>query len=153
MKNTIITKENGNVTYQEVEHKYAEKKAFEQELRENLVHLCTSCDNCRSSLCEKIADEAKKEIGDYPFIDEGLQVFDKDNEIDLFYVTKCNNYKKDHERVKQTSADQLRELRRLKESIKMAYFDAETIEEADETQRDLFRRGQLIKYEYDSHTK
>ena len=122
-------------------------------MRENGNHLCSNCDKCRADNCLKVFDEVKRPLSEYEFITEGMQIYNKNGDIQTFYITKCNDYVKDRERVKPSTLDEINALKRIHESIKIAYFDAETIDEANQVQFDLFRRGQLTPYSGEAKKK
>lgn len=137
MKNVILKKENGVVIEME------KKPEVVTEIKtKEMPHLCWEhCDKGYASECKKIADAVKKEIGEYDFITDGYQIFDKQDNTEILIVTGCSNYKKEEPKV-LTSQDKER-LRKLKEGIRMAYFEAGTIEEAHVIQYELEKRGQL----------
>ena len=108
---------------------------------------CFDCQNARACECEKIADENYKGINEYSFITDGYQIYDKNGNLKSFVVSKCNNYKEDEPRKRPTTKEELDQLRYLKESIKILYFNAENIAEANRIQTDLFNRRQLVDYD------
>jgi hypothetical protein len=60
---------------------------------ETKSHLCwQECKNCSPSKCTKIFDSEKKNISEYPYIEEGFQVTDSEGGIRRFFVSKCKNY-------------------------------------------------------------
>jgi hypothetical protein len=113
---------------------------------------CFDCQNARACECEKIDDENYKGIDEYGFITDGYQIYDKNGEIKSFVVSKCNNYKVDEPRKRATTREELEHLRYLKDSIKILYFDAENIDEADQIQEDLRNRHQIYDYDANSLT-
>ncbi len=139
MKNILIKKVNGEIEEINLETTPDGKK----EVKGKIDHLCSKCDNCYAAKCLKVFDEVKQLISEYDFITDGLQLYDKNGEMKYFYVTECDDYIEDRKRHKPSTPEEIERLRRIKESIKIAYFDAENIEEADQTQLDLFRRKQL----------
>ena len=140
----VIIKKNSDINSYDLDE--IDVKEVYRSVRKSGNHLCPSCDNCRPVKCLKIFDEVKRPLGDYEFVKEGLQIY-KDDEMQCFYITKCDNYVKDRERSKPSTLEEIENLKRVHESIKIAYFDAETIEEANQTQFDLFKRGQLTSYQ------
>ena len=105
-------------------------------------HLCwQNCKYACPSQCEKVADYVKKEIGQYKFITDGYQVIDKSRSVDTFVVTGCLNYEKEEKR-ELTEEERIR-AKRAKESLRIAYFDAETLDEAYIIQNDLEKRGAI----------
>jgi len=143
MKNVILRKENGEV--------------IEIALNDEAIKMvkgqcprtsCFECVNARANRCEKVADdEGKKNIGEYNFITDGYQSYDANGNIKSFVVSKCNNFMKEEPRKNSTTREEIERLNYLRTSIKILYFDAETIEEANQIQEDLMRRGQLLEYD------
>lgn len=134
MEKTVYMKNNGEVN---------EVNVTEQELKEmkfGCFSPCSTCDNGYASKCPKMADRQFKPIEMYDFISDGFEVLDDDGLIDELYITKCNNYVKDRPRKVARTKEEIDELRRLKESIKMLYFDAMDIDEANQTEMDLINR-------------
>ena len=143
MKNVFIRKVDGKIEIQNIENGIIRGSEYDKELC-SAKHLCNKCDNCYADECLKVFDEEKRTLGEYDFIKSGIQIYDENDKIRSFYVTKCINFKKDAERKKFTTQEELENLKRLKESIKILYFDAESIEEADQTHLDLLKRKQLV---------
>ena len=139
MKNALLKKVNGEVEIINLETTPDGKK----EVKGKIDHLCSKCDNCYAAKCLKVFDEVKQLISEYDFITDGLQLYDSNGEMKFFYVTECDDYKEDRKRHSPSTKEEIENLKRIRESIKIAYFNAETIEEADQTQFDLFRRKQL----------
>ncbi len=133
--NTVYVKKNGEVTLIYVTPEMLKS------MKESCAGVCGRCDNGYASKCLKVADETIRPIEMYDFITDGFQTMDSEGKADEIFIAKCNNYKEDRPRKKATSTEQLQELRRLKESLKIAYFDAMDIDEADQTQFDLRRRS------------
>ena len=146
MKNVFIKKDNEKIILKNINKEVIESGEFYQKIH-NVQHICANCDNCYADCCLKVFDEEKKPINEYSFIKKGIQIYDENGEIRFFYVTNCDNYVKDTERKKLSAED----LKRLKESIKINYFDAENIDEADQTQFDLLKRKQLSFSSYYVH--
>lgn len=138
MKNVLFIKTNGETERTDIISRL--------DIPKSRSHMCSNCDNCYANKCEKVFDEVKKPIAKYDFITDGVQVYDEKGEMVQFNVFNCNEYKQDRERKNPSTKEEILRLNRIKESIKIAYFDAETIEEANETQEDLFRRKQLSLY-------
>ena len=135
MKNVLFIKTNGEVEKIDI--------TSSKDLPKGVSHMCSSCDNCYADKCEKVFDEVQTPIGKYDFITDGVQAYNRNGEMVKFYVSNCNDYKQDIVRKKASTREEIMRLNRIKESIKIAYFDAENIEEADQTQFDLLRRKQL----------
>lgn len=108
----------------------------------NQKHLCFSCQNATSTLCPKVKDRIKSRIDSYDYITEGIQEIKENGEIKKFIVSKCDNYKKDE--VRSTPTERLEKLKKLKESIKILYFDGEDIEEANRLQYQEYKNGNLL---------
>ena len=149
VKNKFIVKIDENVWIRDVDTEEVLKDENFKNFFPYQSHLCSNCDNCYADKCTKVMDITKKPINKYDYISNGAQIFDDNGESAFFYVRECNNYKADKERHKPSTKEELDNLKRMKESIKIAYFDAENIEEADQTQYDLFRRKLLVKSTYD----
>lgn len=138
MNNVILKKENGVVSVIEYD-----PTLFEEESKKKAVHLCWEhCTNACVGQCQKITDYRKKTIDKYDFISDGMQIMDDDGKIDRFLVTGCNNYKKAEQKVQ--TAEQKRRLKNLRDGLKMAYFDALTLQEANQVQTDLIARGEIV---------
>ena len=149
----VIKKKDGEFKLYKIDSKVAESREFSNLLHSKLKHLCPNCDNCYADDCSKVSDSKKNSICKYEYITDGLQVIDDTNDTLFFYVTTCKNYKVDKDRYKPTTKEELYELNRKKESIKIAYFDAETVEEADQIHLDLLNRKQLFYGETTSKRK
>ena len=150
MRNKFIVKADGQVLIKDVN---ADELLKDEDFKKYFPchgHLCSNCDRCYADKCSKVFDIAKKSIGKYDYISNGAQVFNNIGESVFFYVRECDNYLVDKKRHKPTTKEELENLKRMKESIKIAYFDAENIDEADQTQEDLFERKLLVKRSYDS---
>jgi len=138
MEKTVYIKENGKI---------AIKMVSEEEIKEMSKECpspCFVCDNGYCSKCGKIADEQFKTIDKYDYITDGFQVCSSNGEVEDLFIKKCNNYVKDHPRPKAKTREELENLKRLKESIRILYFNASDIDEAKRIHSDLIRRGQLI---------
>jgi len=125
MKNVMLKKENNQVRIIDI--------TDDNELCEinniNCRHLCgDSCLNARADKCPKIEDLKKESIDKYPFIVDGYQVYDENGELNTFIVSKCENYKEEIRRKK--NKEEINRLKAIKESIRVAYFDTDTIDEA-----------------------
>jgi len=106
------------------------------------THLCWEhCVNASVLQCPKIADQVKQKIGEYDFITDGYQIFDANGKVDQFIVTGCDNYVKAEPKV--LTSEEKKRLKIAKESLRMAYFDASSLEEAYLIQADLEARGQI----------
>lgn len=103
------------------------------------IHLCWEyCTNACITLCQKVNDLPKNNIGTYDFITDGYQTFDEKGNLDKFVVTGCTNYKKS-----QPKKIPLEEIKRRKNNLIMMYFDAESVEEAYKEQERLILKGEL----------
>ena len=94
--------------------------------------------------CAKVFDIEKQNIGEYDFITDGVQTYDEKGELDSFIVNGCENYVKD-ERNSQRTKEEKERLQRARLGIMLYYFNAENIEEASQTQEDLYRRGHITR--------
>lgn len=140
MERIIIKKENGEVRL---------VNANEELLHSIKVGYTNPCIECKKGNvidCKKVADGEKKHIEKYDFITDGYQINDSNGQLENLVVYKCSNYEKQEAKPKPTTKEELQELKRLKESIKILYFNAEDIDEANRIQSDLTRRGQLVEY-------
>ena len=117
----VVKKENGQVAIVEP------TRELVREIRGS-YHMCWDCANARSDRCSKVRDRNKSEIDTYEYITDGYQIYDKNNEMDTFIVTHCNNFVKDVEK-KYTSVEK-EKLKKLKEDIMTHYFDAGSVDEA-----------------------
>ena len=143
MKNIVVCKKDGEINYNTVENGTVDSKEFGKLLRDGIKHLCSDCANCNPALCQKVEDIEKNTIDKYDFISDGIQAYDGEGIMQYFFVSKCQNFEKDKERVRPKTKEELQRLRMLKESIKINYFGAENIEEADRIQSDLVKRKQI----------
>ena len=88
MKKKALLKENGETKLVD----------YTKELRKIMndkeeTHLCWEyCVNADVLDCQKVADNFKKTIDQYEFITDGIQTFDKYNQVELFKVLGCENY-------------------------------------------------------------
>lgn len=106
----------------------------------NQKHLCgLNCQNVYCSKCAKVADRVKRTIDQYPFIKDGYQIVDKNDDVLDFNVAKCDNYKKFEEKNNATS-----HLTQQVEDLATIYFDASNVDEAIKIKSDLENRGLLI---------
>lgn len=106
------------------------------------THLCwEDCFNASADKCPKVRNKIKLSIDKYDFIQEGYQILNKKGEIDRFIVTKCDKYEKATPQA-MTQAQKER-IKKIKDGLRIAYFDAETIEEAYVIQNDLIKKGQI----------
>lgn len=104
-------------------------------------HLCyLNCKNATTLLCPKIADRRKKYISSYDFIIDGYQIVNN-NDIEVFVVSNCLKYEEQHE--KKFNIEQQRRINEIVKSIKMHYFDAETIEEANAIEKNMIKKNEL----------
>ena len=138
MKPIIVKKENGEVTI------VADEESTRSIITE-IKNPCFECTNGYVTKCPKMADEVKKNISKYDFITDGYQIYNEDGEVDIFAISKCSNFVR-QEKNKPTTKEEIARLRYLKESIKILYFDAVDIDEADKTHHDLQKRGSLVSY-------
>lgn len=128
------TKENG---VYELCKKYAHdviSVAFD----ETQKHLCFDCQNAHPYQCEKITQRFYDTINRYDYITDGYQIIDNKDRIQIFVVTKCKNFKMDEPK-KLTSSD-LARIRKLKDSMFLSYYDAETVKEAEDAKESIERR-------------
>lgn len=136
MEKVILKKENGKVEV------FSANSEIVKNNTENCLHLCwENCANACPNKCQKVADIKKEKIDKYDFITDGLQVLNDKGQVDTFIVTNCQNFEREKPRF--TTNQERARLMRLKEAMRMAYFDTETIEEAYIVQAELEARGEL----------
>ena len=136
MNYSILKKENGEVRLINIDYEELEK------IKSLHVNPCATCDNAYTTKCEKIGDTSKKSIRDYDYITDGYQI-NKNGEVDNLIIFNCQNYVEDKPRKSNRCADEIKRLNELKASIKILYFDAGSIEEADEIQYNSVMNGTL----------
>ena len=106
--------------------------------RVNHDHLCwMNCINASPNNCLKFVSQRKMEIDKYDFITDGYQLLDEKGLVEKFVVTGCKNYKRNKNEYTDPN-----EARRLKESIRTAYFNAIDLEESYVIENDLIEREQ-----------
>ena len=142
MKNVILKKNDGVVSIMEASPELIKKIKNKDKDNQNNIHMCwENCTNAYCDKCEKIADIQKKEINEYDFISDGIQIINKSGEIDTFLVNKCQNYEKS--KPKKLTMEKIKRLQKIKDGLRIAYFDALTLEEAYITQSDLAERKKI----------
>ena len=136
MKDVILVKENGKVKI------IKNTKGAVASLKLPNRHMCWEyCENASANKCEKIKDLPKKYINEYPFISDGYQVIDNNGNVASFTVSSCNNYQKVKEREK--TAEEKARIRKIKEGLRIAYFETLTLDEAYLKQAELYARGEI----------
>ena len=145
MKNIIIKKEHGFVSYRQMDMDNNENTEFVKNIKK-YKHLCGDCDNCSPLKCAKVFDIKKEVIKNYDFITDGYQVYDENGEVKTIYVANCEQFVQNKARKKAKTSTELEELKRMKENLKMMYFDTESFDEAEDVQYDLLKRGQIYIY-------
>ena len=136
MESIILIKESG-----ELKIENTTPELIEQLDKEN-GHLCwENCENACADKCRKVEDLPKKYINEYDFIKAGFQIIDDKGRIDRFIVNECDNYKK--VQPKRLTTEEKARIRRAREELRKAYFDATTLEEAYITQHELLERGDI----------
>lgn len=126
----------------EVFYNYIDDKFFE--IKNDCTqdhHLCMSCENATVGRCQKIADRRKLAIEHYDFITKGYQICDEYGKVDKFVINECNNYSKDKPR--RYTKEQLELYEEYKQSLLLAYYDANDITELSIKQ--LYDIGLSIK--------
>ena len=133
MSKKVIKKENGIITSLDLTPEL--KKAVECG-----CHLCwKDCSNAYVNKCPKVADIKKKDIGSYDFITDGAQIVEEDGTVDTFIVTGCDLHDVSTKKPLKGA-----EAKRAKDSLRMAYFETTTVEEAYIIQKELVDRKLLI---------
>ena len=140
----MLKKQNGKL-----EIKFIDTQIL-REMTKKECHLCANCENCRANKCQKVHDAENQYIGKYDYITDGYQVYTEIGKTSNFIVTECGNYQTEQVREKPKTKEELMRQNNLKASLKINYFNAESLEEANRIQEDSFRRGQL--YEFDPNT-
>ena len=140
MKNIVFKKENGEVRIINADD---ELLHF---IRTEVTNPCINCERGYVTKCQKMADEHKN-ISNYDFITDGYQINKENGELESLVICNCTNFENDHKRLKAKTKEQLDELKRLRESIKILYFGGVDIEEANQIQSDLINRGFLSDVE------
>ena len=131
-KQTILIKEKGKMIANTDE---VNSEVFKQE------HLCISCKHVSPCECQKVADvftnnpnefigtpyRPKQPISEYPEIKSGWQKVDRDNNVNEFVVTECDNY----EFVDKNANPKitLKELNEIRANLLDFYKDLERAEE------------------------
>ncbi len=135
MNNVVLTKVDGVVSVE-----LADKENTQIFHDDTVKHLCwENCEFAYADKCPKVANKNKKTIDKYPFVTDGMQLLDDENKVDRFIVTGCNKYKKTVP-IERTR-EELAYLKKVKEGLKMAYFDAGSIEEANVIQYEIVRHN------------
>ena len=140
MEKRLIIKEDGKTIKKLVVNEEAITKM--NGLNRYVTNPCGDCKNCYASECPKVFDESKdKDIRKYDFITDGFQINDVETgELDNLVVGNCAKFEKDYPRKKASTLEEIKHLNHLKESIKILFFDAGDLDEADDLQTKLFRR-------------
>lgn len=126
---TILTKENGITRTEQATNKSV------LAVRNEKQHLCGDCKNFEN--CQKVADIDKLTIDKYDFITNGAQVIDDSGKVDHFLVSNCKDFvREDERRISGHDAIMARQ------ELMKNWYDAETIEEARDLQKQLNNREQ-----------
>lgn len=137
MEKTIYRKENGEVRVINLDTKTIGV------IKKQCVSPCFTCDKGYPSKCDKMAGRMLNNIDKYDFITDGFTIMGSDGQIEDFLIERCVNYVPDAPRKKANTLEEIKELNRLKESIKMHYFDAESVEEANKVESYLITHNLL----------
>ena len=140
MEKIILKKENGEVRIVEANTELIHS------IKVGYTNPCVECKKGNAIDCPKMADGMKKNIEKYDFITDGYQINSFDGELENLVVCNCSNYEEEEERPKAKTKEEILRLKKLKENIKIMYFNACDIDEADRIQSDLMRRGLLAEY-------
>ena len=138
MKSVVFKKENGEVRIINADEESVRK------ISSDYTNPCSECIKGYANKCPKMTYGHKKNIANYDFITDGYQVNNENGEFENLVVCKCENFEKDKPRNK--SLEELKKMKKLAESIKIFYFSAVDVEEANKIQNDLRNRGLLIDY-------
>ncbi len=141
MENMMIKKQNGKLEITFIDAQIL------REMTKKECHLCANCENCRADKCQKVHDAENQYISKYDFISDGYQVYNGTGKTSDFIIRECANFEKEQERRKPQTKEELMKLNRLKASLKINYFNAESIEEANRIQDDMFYRGALVEFD------
>lgn len=141
----IVVKNSTGISDYEYDKVYDEvTETFTDEVKEDIkkIHLCANnCANCYADKCAKVEDVDFKSIEEYDFINSGVQVVDENKTVGRFIVSDCDNYK--YTEKKQITKEDRRKARRLRESLRLYFFDVASIDESYKIQSDLINRGEL----------
>lgn len=132
----VIKKHNDEIESEVCEVKNKKYSSFDVKEK----HLCGEpCDGLDGCKCPKIRDTEDKNISEYDFIEDGYQVFKDDGTLVKFVVSKCKNFKP------YTRKNELINRNLLLKSIKILYFGAENLEEANKIQEENERQLKRAK--------
>lgn len=140
MKSIVIKKENGESMIINANEEMIHS------IKVGYTNPCIECKKGNPIDCPKIAARANKHIENYDFITDGYQINNSDGELENLVVYKCSNFEKQEAKPRPQTKEELQRLKQLKESLKILYFSAYDIEEADRKQAYLMKRGILTEY-------
>lgn len=140
MERVIIKKENGEVRIIDANINLIHS------IKVDYTNPCIECKKGNTIDCPKVADGDNKSIEKYAFITDGYQINSSDGKLENLVVHKCSNYEKQETKPKAKTKEEIQKLKALKESLKMMYFDAYDIDEANRKQEYLMSRGLLVEY-------
>lgn len=139
MGKKIIVKKDGVSELRDMTNK--ELKTIGVPTNRKGMNKCWMCANGTPAKCSKIkANFGDLDIREIDYVTDAFQIINDDG-LDDIIITGCNHYKKVEER-KIDSAEKKR-VKKIKNALKMAYFDTSSKEEADIKQDELIRRGEL----------
>ena len=137
MEDVILVKKEGQIVFSNIEPLVTKRVTNDKE-----IHLCWPCKHARVDECRKVCNRNKRTIDEYEFITDGYQVFDKDGRLVKFVVSGCSNYEEEEKEKKLTAEDKKR-IASLKQALKTAYFDADSVDDANVKQYFQMIRGEL----------
>lgn len=141
MKNVILEKRDGVVEVLDRTPE-VEKEMFDKH-ENNKAHLCWEfCENACANKCKKVADWDMKEIDAYDFVDDGYQIIDDEGKVDKFVVNKCKNYV--YSKKVLTEQDK-KEAKRARESLRLAYFDTDSLDSTYAKQYADYKAGTITE--------
>ncbi len=137
MRNGVMIKKDGVVTVKNIRPEAIEIASSRCKC---VKHICGTCANLDPKKCKKVFDREEQDIREYDFIKNGIEVFNDKGTIVNFIVNKCDCYKPEITREKPKTKEELQRINRLKASIKVGYYDADSIEDANRIERENMER-------------
>ena len=132
----LIRKENDEVSVSQITER------ADLGVQAGVTHLCWDCANGCPANCNKVKDIKKKNIEAYPFITSGYQVFNTNGNMDRMIVTECKDYQ--YIKAEQKTPQEQAKISDARKKLRLLYFGAQTLSQANRIQNDLLDRGQLI---------
>ena len=140
MRNGVMIKKDGVVTVKNIRPEAVEIASSRCKC---VKHICGTCANLDPKKCRKVFDREEQDIREYDFIKNGIEVFNDKGTIVNFIVNSCDCYKPEITREKPKTKEELQRINRLKASIKVGYYDTDTLEEANRIERETRERSYI----------